>query len=85
LSLSRVTFGHVLHSVMAPRRTRVGKLQGILSMPVEMWLEILSILSPQDVLQLALSSKDLRSILSRSSMAICKAAPRTVECPSPIS
>ncbi|SJK99086.1 uncharacterized protein ARMOST_02371 [Armillaria ostoyae] len=24
---------------MAPRRTRVGKLQGILSMPVEMWLE----------------------------------------------
>ncbi|KAK0421877.1 hypothetical protein EV421DRAFT_1867940 [Armillaria borealis] len=71
---------------MAPRRTRVGKLQGILSMPVEMWLEILSFLSPQDVLQLARSSKDLRSIfMSRSSMAIWKAARRTVECPSPIS
>ncbi|SJL02846.1 uncharacterized protein ARMOST_06185 [Armillaria ostoyae] len=51
-------------------RLEQGKLQGILSMPVEMWLEILSFLSPQDVLQLALSSKDLRSILSRSSMAI---------------
>ncbi|KAG7441856.1 uncharacterized protein BT62DRAFT_466709 [Guyanagaster necrorhizus] len=71
---------------MAPRRTRVGKLQGILSMPVEMWLEILSFLSPQDVLQLARSSKDLRSIfMSRSSTAIWKAARRTVECPSPIS
>ncbi|KAK0220586.1 hypothetical protein IW262DRAFT_1317289 [Armillaria fumosa] len=70
---------------MAPRRTRVGKLQGILSMPVEMWLEILSFLSPQDVLQLARSSKDLRSIfMSRSSIAIWKAARRTVECPSPI-
>lgn len=70
---------------MAPRRPRVGKLQGILSMPVEMWLEILSFLSPQDVLQLARSSKDLRSIfMSRSSMPIWKAARRTVECPSPI-
>ncbi|KAK0444589.1 uncharacterized protein EV420DRAFT_1648693 [Desarmillaria tabescens] len=71
---------------MAPRRPRVGKLQGILSMPVEMWLEILSFLSPQDVLQLARSSKDLRSIfMSRSSIAIWKAARRTVECPPPIS
>ncbi|KAK0203339.1 hypothetical protein DFS33DRAFT_1383592 [Desarmillaria ectypa] len=71
---------------MAPRRTRVGKLQGILSMPVEMWLEILSFLTPQDVLQLARSSKELRSIfMSRSSTAIWMAARRTVECPPPIS
>ncbi|PBK90962.1 hypothetical protein ARMGADRAFT_1014244 [Armillaria gallica] len=71
---------------MAPRRPRVGKLQGILSMPVEMWLEILSFLSPQDVLQLARSSRDLRSIfMSRSSMPIWKAARRTVECPPPMS
>ncbi|PBK90974.1 hypothetical protein ARMGADRAFT_933223, partial [Armillaria gallica] len=41
---------------------------------------------PQDVLQLARSSKDLRSIfMSRLSMAIWKAARRSVECPSPIS
>ncbi|KAK0205937.1 hypothetical protein DFS33DRAFT_1257760, partial [Desarmillaria ectypa] len=47
---------------------------------------ILSFLTPQDVLQLAQSSKELRSIfMSQSSTAIWMATCRMVECPPLIS
>ncbi|KAK0443860.1 hypothetical protein EV421DRAFT_514832 [Armillaria borealis] len=70
---------------MAPRRSRAGKLEGILDMPPEVWLEISSHLAPQDLLQLSRSSKDIRrAFMSRSSTAMWKAGRKTVNCPPPI-
>ncbi|KAK0203345.1 hypothetical protein DFS33DRAFT_1383607 [Desarmillaria ectypa] len=70
---------------MAPRRSRAARLEGILDMPPEVWLEISSHLTPQDVLQLSRSSKDIRqAFMSRSSAIMWKVARKTVNCPPPI-
>ncbi|KAK0441523.1 uncharacterized protein EV420DRAFT_1752480 [Desarmillaria tabescens] len=68
------------------RRLRVGMLVRLLSMPPEMWLEIMGHLSPKDVLNLARTSKDLRSVFMHpSSTTMWKTARKTVDCLPPMS
>ncbi|KAK0190696.1 hypothetical protein F5146DRAFT_564769 [Armillaria mellea] len=56
-------------------RGRRGKLQGLVNMPLDIWLEIFEVLHPLDLLHLARSTRHLRSVLmSRSLSAIWKNA-----------
>ncbi|KAG7449366.1 uncharacterized protein BT62DRAFT_680042 [Guyanagaster necrorhizus] len=60
-----------------PQRTRGrrGKLQGLMDMPLYIWLEIFELLHPLDLPYLARSTKQLRSVLMNwSSCAIWKNA-----------
>ncbi|KAG7441864.1 uncharacterized protein BT62DRAFT_1079808 [Guyanagaster necrorhizus] len=72
---------HRLH-----RTLRVGRLQRTVTISPELWLKIVGYLSPRDVLRLARSSKDLRSLfMDPSSKAMWKAARKSVGCPDPVS
>ncbi|KAK0443850.1 hypothetical protein EV421DRAFT_2035284 [Armillaria borealis] len=66
-------------------RTRRGMLERMLDMHEDIWLEVVSYLSPRDILQLARLSEDLHSIFtSPTSTHLWKAARKTVDCPAPV-
>ncbi|SJL02255.1 uncharacterized protein ARMOST_05581 [Armillaria ostoyae] len=70
-----------------PQRTRGrrGKLQGLMNMPLDIWLEIFEVLHPLDLLHLARSTKHLRSVLmSRSLSTIWKNARLSSDFPEPM-
>ncbi|PBK91003.1 hypothetical protein ARMGADRAFT_1082234 [Armillaria gallica] len=67
------------------RRTRRGMLERMLDMNQDIWLEVVSYLSPRDVLQLARLSEDLYSVFTSStSKVLWKAARKSVDCPAPV-
>ncbi|KAK0491270.1 hypothetical protein IW261DRAFT_1620664 [Armillaria novae-zelandiae] len=66
-------------------RGRRGRLQGLMDMPLDIWLEIFEVLHPLDLLHLARSTKHLRSVLmSRSLSAIWKNARLSSDFPEPM-
>ncbi|KAK0230515.1 hypothetical protein IW262DRAFT_409301 [Armillaria fumosa] len=69
-----------------PQRTRGRrKLQGLMNMPLDIWLEIFEVLHPLDLLHLARSTKHLRSVLMRRSLStIWKNARLSSDFPEPI-
>ncbi|KAJ3506348.1 hypothetical protein NLJ89_g6920 [Agrocybe chaxingu] len=62
-----------------PTRKRKGKLNSLLSMPLDILFEILGHLKPYDLLRLARTTKDFRRLLmSKSSISVWKASLREV-------
>ncbi|PBK64066.1 hypothetical protein ARMSODRAFT_1007384 [Armillaria solidipes] len=68
------------------RRTRRGMLERMLDMHADIWLEVVSYLSPRDVLQLARLSEALYSVFTTrpTSTHLWKAARKSVDCPAPV-
>ncbi|SJK99053.1 uncharacterized protein ARMOST_02338 [Armillaria ostoyae] len=68
------------------RRSRRGMLERMLDMHDDIWLEVVSYLSPRDVLQLARLSEALYSVFTTrpTSTHLWKAARKSVDCPAPV-
>ncbi|KAK0463464.1 uncharacterized protein EV420DRAFT_1089955 [Desarmillaria tabescens] len=62
-------------------RARRGKLQRMMNMPLDIWLEILAYLAPGDIFHLACASRELRDSLTNPNLLSVWINPRNAESP----